>query len=260
MRRALAIYRQYIRISFNTAAAYRASFLLTVIISLFSNLFFPLLTVLIYSGGARIPGWSFDEALLLQAVFMLCTGISSPFLSNMVWITMEHIRQGTYDTIMLKPGSTLLITAASAFDLENIGSLFGGLALFMYSLYRLPTPGISQWLGFLLMLIMGLCVMLGATLLMTATTFKWVGNSRIYEIFDAVTAFGRYPNTIYSRSLRTLAAYIIPVSMLGFFPASALLGRSLPEMFFACIPCIVFMALGLIVFRRMIYRYQSAGG
>ena len=260
MRLAFSVYKQYIRIAVSSSMAYRANFFFMVLISLLSNLLLPLLTVLIYAGGASIPGWSFYEALLIQSVFMLCTGICAPFFFNMVWITMEHIREGSYDLLMLKPGSTIFITVASSFDLENTGTLVGGVAMFAFTLAHLPAASWLNWAQFLLLLVMGISMTLGCILLMAATTFKWVGNSRIFEIFDAVTMFGRYPGTIFGGVLRGLTAYVIPVAMLGFFPASAILGRMTGEMFIACLPCVGFLLLGVAVFRRMTYLYQSAGG
>lgn len=256
----LSVYRQYIRISFSSAAAYRANFFFTVIISLLSNLLVPLVTVLIYAGGASIPGWSFHEALLIQSVFMLCTGICAPLFGNMVWITMEHVREGSYDLLMLKPGPTVFITMASSFDLENLGAFIGGLGMFVYAVRRVPVAGVGGWAVFCGLFLMGVCMTLGCILVMAATTFKWVGNSRIYEIYDAVTMFGRYPGTVFSGPLRVLITYVVPVSMLGFFPAAAILGRATSGMYLAVLPCGAFLVLGWLLFRRMIHLYQSGGG
>lgn len=260
IKRALAVYRQYIRISFGNAAAYRGDFFFTVIISMLNNLLVPLLTVLIYAGGASLPGWTFHEALLIQAVFMLCNGVCAPLFFSMVWITMDRVREGTYDLLLLKPGSTIFLTLASSFDIESVGQLMGGLLMFVYALVNLGAPGLLGWLQFLLLFLMGCAMVFGCILLMTATTFKWVGNSRVYEIFDAATLFGRYPITIFERGLRMVITYVFPVAMIGFFPATAILGRTGPEMLVACVPCLAFVGLGFLLFRRMIHQYQSAGG
>ena len=261
MKRSLKIYGRYIRISFSSAVAYRANFLFTVCISMLGNLLIPLLTVLIYAGGAEIPGWTLQEALLIQSVYMLCTGVCAPLFNSMVWTTMTHIREGTYDIIMLKPASAVFLTIASAFDIENIGVLIGGAVMFTYSVLSLPGPAPSgNWLQFALLFLMGISMTLGCILLMTASTFKWVGNARIFEIFDAMTMFGRYPGTIFGGLLRGLGTYVIPVAMMGYVPAAAVLGRLDAFMLPACIPCLAFLFLGWGLFRRMIHVYQSAGG
>ena len=261
MRRGLRIYLRYIRISFSTAAAYRANFFFTQCIALLSRLLVPLVTVLIYAGGQRIPGWSFEEALLIQSVFMLCTGACAPLFNNIIWVTMSRVREGTYDMVLLKPCSAMFLTVAEAFDIEYLGTLVGGIAMFGYAVSRMPAqPELGGWLLFALLLLMGMCMTLGCLLLMSSAMFRWVGNSRMYEIFDAVTTFGRYPGTIFSRLLGGLSTYIIPVAMMGYIPAASLLGRASPSLLVACLPCALFLLLGVAVFRRMTYLYQSAGG
>jgi len=260
MRWSFSVIRQYIRVSFASAAAYRADFFLALVVNLINTFLIPLLTVLIYTNGAAIPGWSFAEALLIQSVYMFCTGLCAPFMNNIVWVTMEHVREGTYDLLMLKPGSTVFITIASSFSLDNIGVLLGGAAMFAFSLKSNPAPSVSGWLQFGFLFVMGICMYLGCMLLMAAVCFKWIGNSRLPSIYGAVSLFGRYPATIFSASLRIVVTYALPVAMLGFFPASAILGRTSPEMFASAIFCTAFLALGWGVFRRMIYLYQSAGG
>ena len=258
--RLVAVYMQYIRISFSSSVAYRLDFIFTQIIMLISSLFIPLLTVLIYSNGGELPGWSFHEALLIQSVFMLCTGFCAPFFNNMVWITMDHVREGTYDMLMLKPGSTIFINIASSFGFEQIGAFAGGAGMFIYSLSNLPPVSVLGAAQFGLLFIMGVCMNLGCILLLSAVSFKWVGNSRLFQIYDAMTMFGRYPGGIFSNVVQIVTAWVIPVAMLGFFPAAAILGRATAQMFLAAIPCAAFLALGWLVFRRMLYLYQSAGG
>jgi ABC-2 type transport system permease protein len=256
-----AVYSRYVRVSFNSAAAYRADFFVTALISLLVNMLSPLMTALIYAGGAEIPGWTLAEALMIQSVYILCTGVCAPLFYSMIWINMDHIREGTFDLVLLKPGSPAFLVAAASFDIGNIGMLVGGIAMFTFSLLNLPTPpGIMQWLAFILLLFMGLCMTLGCILLVSATTFKWIGNSRIFEIYDAVTMFGRYPGTIFGRTLQGVSAFVIPVAMMGYFPAAAIMGRATTGMLLAAIPCAAFLLLGWFVFKRMIHLYQSAGG
>ncbi|MEG0692545.1 MAG: ABC-2 family transporter protein, partial [Oscillospiraceae bacterium] len=100
----------------------------------------------------------------------------------------------------------------------------------------------------------------GLVFIMAATTFKWVGNSRIFEIYDSLTILGRYPGTIYHKLLMNITIFVFPVAAMGFFPAASLLGRSQPWMYWAFMPALLFFLLGLWLFRKMIRLYQSAGG
>ena len=95
---------------------------------------------------------------------------------------------------------------------------------------------------------------------MAAISFKWVGNSRIPEIFDSISEFGKYPAGIFPKAVKVLTAFIIPVASVGFFPASALLGEVEGYMLIAVIPCLVFLAFGIWIYHIMIKRYEGVGG
>ena len=59
----------------------------------------------------------------------------------------------------------------------------------------------------------------------------WIGNYRIYDIFMAVMEFGMYPKSIFTKSFQTITTYIIPISLLASYPASALLENQI-QMFY----------------------------
>jgi ABC-2 type transport system permease protein len=73
-------------------------------------------------------------------------------------------------------------------------------------------------------------------------------------------AFGKYPITIFPQAIKAMATFVIPVGMIGFFPASALLGRIEPYTLFAAIPCVLFMFLGIWVYQKMVKQYEGVGG
>ena len=259
--RVLRVYGEAVKISAASSMAYRANFLFLVFMTFTGNMLLPLVTVLIYNTGASFPGWTFHEALLVQAAFMLCSGVCSPMFYNVVWITMSHIREGTYDLLLIKPGSVAFNTLAYSFEAESSGVLLGGLGLFAYSAANLPEAGAGwNWLLAAALFLMGICMSLGLVLIMASSAFVWVGNSRIFEIYDAFTALGRYPGTIYPKLVLNIVSYIIPVALLGSLPASAVLGRASPFALLSGVPCAAILAAGILLFNKMVSRYQSAGG
>lgn len=254
------ILRACIRTSFASAITYRANFLLSTVISLLSNVLFPLVTILIYKSGASFPGWNFYEALLIQAVFMLSTAVAGIFFNGVIWDTMQCIVQGTFEVALIKPVDTLFYLTARSVQIDSVGILAGGIILLTTALLHITPPTFWMWLQFSLLFIAGLCVMLGISLIMAAASFKWVGNSRIPEIFDSITSFGRYPQSIFPKAIQSFSAFVIPVAMIGFFPASALLEPVQPYAFAAMIPCVLFAFLGIWLYKHMIHLYESAGG
>ncbi|MDR1689724.1 MAG: hypothetical protein LBS21_14115, partial [Clostridiales bacterium] len=73
----MKIYFSCVKTSLASISAYRFDFILSLFITLLSNIFLPLITILIYNSGSGFPGWNFYEVLLVQAIFTLSNGITS---------------------------------------------------------------------------------------------------------------------------------------------------------------------------------------
>lgn len=259
-KRRAGIFLEGLRVAVSNAAAYRANFFMTVTIVLLGNILFPIVTILIYGAGASFPGWTFWEVLLVQAIFTISSGISGMFFNGVFWQTNLSIREGTFEVVLLKPLNPLFWLLVSSIQLENAGTVAGGLVMLALALAN--TGGVTA-LGALASIVLfagGVCVMLGITLVMSATAFKWVGNSRIPEIFDSILNFAKYPQDIFPTAIRGVSSFVLPIAMIAFFPAGALLGRLTPAYLLALIPCAVFLALGVALYRAMIHLYEGVGG
>ncbi|MCL1844982.1 MAG: ABC-2 family transporter protein [Defluviitaleaceae bacterium] len=259
MKTFFAVYKSCIKTAFVAASAYRLNFLLSLAITLGFNLLFPLVTILIYAAGANFPGWSFYDVLLIQAVFTLSNGIAGMLFGGVLWATMRHVREGSYEIVLLKPSSPLFFLIATNFDANSLGLLIGGGGLFAVAVF-FADISLAAVPVFLVLFAAGFCVMAGMSMLMAATSFKWVGNSRIPEIFDSLLNFGKYPLTIFPNAIRGLATFAIPVGMIAFYPANALLGEWDLRTLFLAVPCVIFMLFGVWVYERMVRAYEGVGG
>jgi ABC-2 type transport system permease protein len=260
MKRYLLIYRECIKVAFATASTYRLNFFLNSVIMLLGDILFPLVTILIYGSGAGFEGWTIYEVLLIQSVFTMSMAIADMSFHGIMWATMFAVREGNFEMVLLMPVDTMFLLMAKTFSIDGIGLLLGGIAIFIISLINLTAPTLIMWLQFVAMFVVGMMVMLGISLIMAATSFKWVGNSRIPEIFDSLRSFGKYPQSIFPKTVLIVSSYVLPVAMIGFFPAAALLGRGGYVMFYAILPCVLFMTLGILLYRSMVRLYQGVGG
>lgn len=260
MNRYLEVYKQCIRSALLSASAYRMDFLISSFITLISNILFPLVTLLIYRAGASFSGWSFYEVLLIQSIFTLSSGLANLIFGGVLWTTMSLIREGSFEVILLKPLNPLFYIVATTFSPESAGLFLGGATLFAVSVIQIGAIPVWLWLQFVLLFAAGTAVMAGLSLMMAAMSFKWVGNSRISELADSVLQFGKYPLTIFPKAIQAAATLLIPVGMVGFLPASALLGRVQWGDFAAVIPCMLFLAAGAWMYRHMIRLYEGVGG
>ncbi|MFF2092467.1 ABC transporter permease [Paenibacillus sp. NPDC058174] len=240
--------------------AYRSHFILSVLLLVAGDLVVPFVTLLIYGSGASFPGWTMHEALLIQGVFALAKGIAFPFFFGMVGTTLSHVREGTFDLLLLRPRPVMLMAMLTGFDPDDFGRLFSGAVIFGFALSGMSQPALGAWLQFGLLFIAAIAILCAVSLFLSGMLFRWVGSSRVFDIFDAVTSFGMYPGTIFAKSLQNLLTYVLPVGLIAFVPASALLGRSGLEALWSLVPVSLFLLLGVYYWNRMLRSYTSAGG
>lgn len=254
------IYLHGMKIALASRMAYRGDFFMSMLIMMIVELFGPLITWLIYRNGASFPGWQQHEVLLLQGVFLLSRGIAFPFFMGIVWNTISRVQEGTFDLLLIKPRSILQMSIITAFDSEDLGKLIGGLAIFLMALsYVQPRP-LENWIVFLILFVFSLITMFAFGLFMAGLGIVWIGNYRIYDIFMTVMEFGLYPRSIFSKFFQSIITWVIPVGLLGSFPASALLGKSSTGVYAALLASIVFLLGGLWFYFHMVRNYTSAGG
>lgn len=240
--------------------AYRSHFVISMLLLVAGDMVIPLVTLLLYGSGASFPGWTMHEALLIQAIFALAKGIAFPFFFGMVGTTLGQVREGTFDLLLLRPRPVMLMAMLAGFDPDDFGRLFSGAVIFGFALSGLPLPGLNNWLQFGLLFIASIVILCAVSLFLSGMLFRWVGSSRVFDIFDAVTSFGMYPGTIFAKSLQNILTYVLPVGLIAFVPASALLGRTGLETLWALAPAAIFFGLGVLYWNRMLKGYTSAGG
>ena len=246
--------------SFQTASTYRLNFFLNCIIMLLGDILFPLITLLIYGSGAGFEGWTVYEVLLIQSVFTMSMAIADMTFHGILWATMGHVREGNLEMVLILPVDTMFILMARTFSIDAVGLFLGGLTIFIVALFHVAAPTLFMWLQFGALFLVGLFVMMGIALLMAATSFRWVGNSRIPEIFDSIRSFGKYPQSVFPKALVMVTSLVVPVAMIGYFPATALLGQGELTMLLIVIPCVIFLAVGIVLYRFMVRLYQGVGG
>jgi len=260
MKKLLSIYKTCVATAIARALTYRLDFVFSMLITLCFDLLLPLATILIYRSGAAFPGWDFYEVLLIQSIFSLSLSLAYILFSNVLWSTMQHIREGSFEVVLLRPVNPLFFLIATNFDTGSFGLLIGGGVMFGIAIAHTGIVSLAAIGQFLVLFAGGFAVMTGFQMVMAATSFKWVGNSRLPDILDSILSFGKYPVSIFPKAARTLASFIIPVGMIGFFPASALLGRLDPVVLIAVIPCVLFMFFGIWLYLYMVKLYEGVGG
>jgi ABC-2 type transport system permease protein len=260
MKKMLRIHLHGMKLAFFSSAAYRLDFFIGLLVVLAGVLLSPLMIILIYQNGASIGDYNIYQIFLIQGVYLTASGFGSIFFFDIVFSTTFRVREGTFDVLLLKPHSLLSTLIATSYNNSGIANVLGGLLLLFYALFHLPTVAITQWLLFIFLFIIALAILFAFSVILAALGIVWVGNSRLFDIYNSVSRFASYPVTIFQKTIRMILSFFIPVAMLGFFPASILLNIEIPSLFISIICSVLFIGLSLLFWQYMIRRYTSTGG
>lgn len=243
-----------------TLMAYRGDFFISVFLVFIGELILPLITMLIYNSGGTYPGWSLYQVLLLQGVFLLAKGIVNVMFSGIIYNTLSRVRDGSFDLLLIKPRGTLFMAILTGLNLKSVGSLLSGFFVFLISLNRLNIDEFNKIGLFLLFFIFSIMVLFAFNIISAAVVFKWVGNSRVFELFDCVTNFGMYPKSIFSKATQNFISYIVPIAAIGFYPSVVLMDKGSEGIIYSSIVSVLFLLFSLRFWNLMLKNYTSAGG
>jgi len=256
----LRLYAHGIRLAFLTRLADRFDFIASLLVMLGIELTPTLITVLLYGQGLSFADWTLAQVILVQGVFLVGKGITFPIFAGMAWAVSEKVREGTFELLLLKPRHPLILCLVTAYDAEDLGKLAGGLVLMFFALGQTGLPALPDIALFLPLFFFGLVFFAAGLMLLTALLMIWVGNFRLYEIFDTVTALGQYPPVIWPKRIRQLALAPFPILGLAVLPASALLHKPVSGWPWAACSAVVLFFACLWVWNGTVKRLKTAGG
>ncbi|MGI8748892.1 MAG: ABC-2 family transporter protein, partial [Deinococcus sp.] len=143
VRRYGRVLRVFLGATLSAGLEYRLNFLGALLVSLGDSAVALLGLALLYSrpgasgpGSSGVGGWSYPQALLVVAFFMLTQGFISVALQPNLSKVAESIRTGTLDFTLLKPIDAQWSVSTRSFNLLRLGDVLVGLVILGYALPR----------------------------------------------------------------------------------------------------------------------------
>ena len=249
-----------------SVASYRASFVIEMVTNLGATVLDVVTVFVLFRATPRLGGFSLAETLLM-------TGITAAgfVLADMVVGNIDnlktYVRQGTLDTILIRPLGVLAQLVFMDFPLRKLLRLAFGLTVFGLAL---GANHIDWTLPRVLLVVAAplvAAVFFAAIFVLTSSiAFWWVESG---EVGAAFTYGGRdftsYPITVYSGWFRSLFAYVLGFAFVAYQPALALLGRAdplgLPAWAGYASPLVALVAAlaAAVVWRTGVRHYRSTG-
>jgi len=250
----------YLTASFKLAAQYRLEFFLGSLMTFFWVAWSLAPALVAWRGRPEIAGWSFNEALLVIAWFMILRALLEGAVQPSLIAVIEHIRKGTLDFVLLKPVDAQLLVSVSRMEPRRAVDLLVALGLAAYAFVRLGRWPDPIGVGIAAVLTVTSALLLYSMAILVVSAAFWVVRlDNLIYLFNAIFDAARWPVSVFKGFLAIVFTFVIPLALMTTYPALALLGRlSIGVAAIAVGGALVFAFLARSVWKRALGRYTSA--
>ncbi|MEU6757587.1 ABC transporter permease [Streptomyces sp. NPDC046685] len=208
---------------------YRTSFLL----STFGNAAITLLDFvaisLMFSHVDVLGGFTLPEIALLYGSCSASLGLADLTIGNTDRIG-ARIRDGSLDTMLVRPVPVLAQVAADRFALRRLGRIAQGLGVLAWAISRLDV----EWTAGKVLLV-PVMVLAGAgifgAVMVAGAAFQFLAGDAA-EVQNSFTYGGctmlQYPPTVFAKDLLRGVTFVVPLAFVNWLPALYVLGRPDP--------------------------------
>ncbi|WP_327293341.1 ABC transporter permease [Streptomyces sp. NBC_01198] len=260
------VYRLLVGMWVRSTMAYRASFVMTALGN-FGGTALDFVTILLmFSHIETLGGFTLPEVALLYGTTSTSFGLADLLVGSMARLG-SRVRDGTFDTLLLRPAPVLAQVAADRFALRRLGRLTQGALVLAWSLLRVDV----DWTP-VKVLLLAVTLPTGAAIFcavyVAGGAFQfWAGDAA--EVQSSVTYGGttmlQYPPGLFARELVRGVTFVVPLAFVNWLPVLRVLGRPDPlglpgwvDFLAPAVACACCALAGL-VWRAGIRSYRSTG-
>jgi ABC-2 type transport system permease protein len=259
--KSLKLYFMYISVILRSAMQYKLSFLL-MIIGRFIVAFNGFLAIyFLFSRFKGIKGYSYGDILLCFSVIQMSFALAECIASGFATFS-GIVKRGDFDRILLRPRSPILQVLGTKFEIGRIGPMISALIMLIIGIQNshLNLIGLKVF-ALLLMVIGGTFLFTGLFMIGATSCFFAVEDTRFINLLTyGAKEHGKYPFDIYGKGIMRLCTYIIPYTLVQYYPLQYILGLS-SRWYYAFYPlgAGVFVIACYVLWRFGMKHYESCG-
>ncbi len=220
--RNLMLYLNSQKYGFKEFFFYRTQAISWAIVQAFGSVGTLVFVSVVYSISSGLPGWGYYQLLALGGIAQLTGGLLDAFINPRDLVRI--MRNGGLDQFLIKPYNPILVIIARNPIVSDIGSIMGGLLLFIYALYGARAT-ISGVLIFIPTYAAGLAALVMAVLVLALLSYvKFKDAGYTTWLMDIMMTAAEYPVTIYGIIGSMILSVLLPITFAVFLPATAVFG------------------------------------
>jgi ABC-2 type transport system permease protein len=257
----------YVRLAWTwtrAAMAYPASFALMSVLGLLVAGTDVAVILIIFANTTSLAGFSRAETLFLYGTANVAFCLCDLFVSNLDRIS-QHIKAGTFDTMLIRPVSTWIQMATDRFLPTRIGRVLQAAVVLGYSISVLDLDSGRLWMV-PVMIATGMVIFAALWTLAGAVQFVLTDAPEVTSAFTYGSGqLTQYPFAIYGRELVRGVTYGLPLAFVNWQPALYVLDRDDPfgtpgfMRFLGPVAALVLALLAGFAWRLGIRHYRSTG-
>lgn len=257
----LKLYLRYASVCTQSIMQYKLSFFLMVI-ARFLIAFCELIAIqFLFSGFTQIKGYTYGDILLCFSVVQMSFTFAELF-GNGFKVFSGTVKKGEFDRMMLRPCSLILQVIGSRFEVGRTGPLLTAFITLALGIRhsRITWNLLTVW-TIAAMIAGGTLLFIGLFILEASFCFFSIEDTSLVNILTyGAKSHGKYPIDIYGKGILQFCTYVIPYTLVQYYPLQYLLGRT-GNWFLAFYPLgsVVFLLICHSVWRFGVKNYKSCG-
>ncbi|MEV3872573.1 ABC transporter permease [Streptomyces sp. NPDC049906] len=266
MRDGLRAYGLIVRMWVRSTMAYRVSFALTLLGNFVATGLDFVAILLMFSQVDALGGYDLAEIAFLYGTASTSFGLVDLALGTVDRLG-RRVRDGTLDTLLVRPAPVLAQVAADRFALRRIGRISQGLLVLGYGVASVGVDWTPLTAAMVPLMVLSGALIFGA-LFVCGAAFQFVARDAA-EVQNAFTYGGVtlliYPPTVFAQEIVRAATFVLPLAFVNWLPALYVLGRPYPldlPRWLAFTPPLVALAccaLAGLAWRAGLRAYRSTG-
>lgn len=252
---------KYASVCVQSVMQYKLSFLL-MILGRFILSFNEFIAIkFLFSGFEEIKGYTYGEVLLCFSIIQMSFTLAELF-GNGFKAFSGMVRGGGFDRMLLRPRSPILQIIGTKFEIGRIGPLLTAVITLVLGIRNSAVSWnlLKIW-TLLAMIIGGTLLFIGLFMLEASVCFFSIEDTSLFNVLTyGAKAHGKYPLDIYGKGILRFTTYMIPYTLIQYYPLQFLLGKTQQWQWAFCpFGILPFMGICYLVWQFGVRNYKSCG-
>ena len=253
--------KNYLTNHLKVSLEYRLSFILSLISQALYMLIELFAVYALFSKFNLLKMYNINEILLSFSTIWLSFSFCEMFFRGFDNFSKQIIK-GNFDILLIRPRNIYIQIFGSDICYEKFSRVITALGLFIFSSAGLINT-FSFWKVLLLfnMFLGGVVLFLGIFIIGATMCFYTIQGLEVVNIVtNGSKQFAEYPIRIYRRALRLIFTFVIPITIINYYPVDFLIGKT-NNLLYVFMPLLSFISLfiSIKIFNYGISKYYSTG-